>query len=220
MHPGFGPERREEAAPGTVRSAAAERSLHSAPLHGRRRARRYARRDTARWTDTVAGRAARSDRFAPERRERRCRRVSHACRFSELRPLISGIQSHLAELDVQPGDCVVLELANAVPSALLALSCLDAGLSVMLVPMAGPRCAGRRQQLRGATVLPLHCNGAGRAPARPTASRRPRELYRRAPQPELRPRERCGSRARPTATCARRAASAYRSSWPGPSRAS
>jgi acyl-coenzyme A synthetase/AMP-(fatty) acid ligase len=61
----------------------------------------------------------------------------HTCRFSELRPLISGIQSHLAELDVQPGDCVVLELANAVPSALLALSCLDAGLSVMLVPMEG-----------------------------------------------------------------------------------
>ena len=68
----------------------------------------------------------------------------HTCRFSELRGLISGIQSHLEERDVQPGDCVVLELANAVPSALLALSCLDAGLSVMLVPMEGlgARAAG------------------------------------------------------------------------------
>ena len=63
--------------------------------------------------------------------------ADHTCRFSELRGLISGIQSHLAEHDVQPGDCVVLELANSVPSALLALSCLDAGLSVMLVPMEG-----------------------------------------------------------------------------------
>ncbi len=61
----------------------------------------------------------------------------HACRFSELRDLLSIIQAHLAARNVRPGDCVALELANTVPSALLALSCLDAGSSVMLVPMEG-----------------------------------------------------------------------------------
>ena len=61
----------------------------------------------------------------------------HTCRFSELRDLISAVQAQLAASDVLPGDCVALELANTVPSALLALSCLDAGLSVMPVPMEG-----------------------------------------------------------------------------------
>src|SRR5215471_10734595 len=70
----------------------------------------------------------------------------HECRFSELRGLISGMQAHLAASDVQPGDCVALELANTVPSALLALSCLDADLSVMPVPMEGlgARVAGNK----------------------------------------------------------------------------
>jgi acyl-coenzyme A synthetase/AMP-(fatty) acid ligase len=68
----------------------------------------------------------------------------HECRFSALRGLISGIQAHLVAKNVEPGDCVALELANTVPSALLALSCLDAGLSVMPVPMdgLGARVAG------------------------------------------------------------------------------
>jgi len=61
----------------------------------------------------------------------------HTCRFSELRGLFSGIQAHLAERNVLPGDCIALELANTVPSALLALSCLDADISIMLVPMEG-----------------------------------------------------------------------------------
>jgi acyl-coenzyme A synthetase/AMP-(fatty) acid ligase len=61
----------------------------------------------------------------------------HECRFAELRRLISGIQTHLSTSNVLPSDCVALELANTVPSALLALACLDAGASVMLVPMEG-----------------------------------------------------------------------------------
>src|SRR6516164_4253607 len=61
----------------------------------------------------------------------------HTCRFSELRDLISAVQAQLAASDVLPGDCVALELANTVPSALLALSCLDVGLSVMPDPMEG-----------------------------------------------------------------------------------
>ncbi len=61
----------------------------------------------------------------------------HTCRYSELRGLISGLQGYLAERSVQSGDCVALELANTVPCALLALSCLDAGVSVLLVPMEG-----------------------------------------------------------------------------------
>ena len=122
----------------------------------------------------------------------------HTCRFSELRPLISGIQSHLAEHDVQPGDCVVLELANAVPSALLALSCLDAGLSVMLVPMEGlgARVAGSNFEApRFCRFIATVRDGLRSGPRRLDAAR---DLHRRAPQPELRPRERCGSRARPT----------------------
>jgi acyl-coenzyme A synthetase/AMP-(fatty) acid ligase len=70
----------------------------------------------------------------------------HTCRYAELRGLISGIQAYLAERGVQSGDCIALELANTVPCALLALSCLDGGLSVMLVPMEGlgARVAGSK----------------------------------------------------------------------------
>jgi len=71
----------------------------------------------------------------------------HTCRFAELRALVSGIQAYLAERDVQPSDCVALELGNTVPSALLALSCLDAGNSYLLAPMQGLGARGAGAEL-------------------------------------------------------------------------
>jgi len=38
---------------------------------------------------------------------------------------------------VQPADCLTLELTNSVPSALTVLACLDAGYSIMPMPIEG-----------------------------------------------------------------------------------
>jgi acyl-coenzyme A synthetase/AMP-(fatty) acid ligase len=59
------------------------------------------------------------------------------CRYPEVPEFLAAIQRHIADCGARPGDCLTLELANSVPSALTVLACLDAGYSVMLMPIEG-----------------------------------------------------------------------------------
>lgn len=61
--------------------------------------------------------------------------ADHECAFPEISEFLTAIQGRLAECRVRPDDCITLELANSVPSALLALACLDANHSVVLMPI-------------------------------------------------------------------------------------
>src|SRR3954447_3818262 len=61
----------------------------------------------------------------------------HECGYSEVPALIASIQEYLTQCGVQPAECVALELKNSVPSALTLLACLDAGYSIMPMPIEG-----------------------------------------------------------------------------------
>ena len=59
------------------------------------------------------------------------------CAYTDLPAFIASIQEHLMQCGVQPADCLTLELTNSVPSALTVLACLDAGYSIMPMPIEG-----------------------------------------------------------------------------------
>jgi acyl-coenzyme A synthetase/AMP-(fatty) acid ligase len=59
------------------------------------------------------------------------------CGYPEMPACIDAIQEYLTQCGVQPGECLTLELTNAVPSALMVLACIDAGYSIMPMPIEG-----------------------------------------------------------------------------------
>ena len=59
------------------------------------------------------------------------------CGYPEMPALVDAIQEHLAQSGIEPGECLTLELANTVPSALTMLACLDAGYGIMPMPIEG-----------------------------------------------------------------------------------
>jgi acyl-coenzyme A synthetase/AMP-(fatty) acid ligase len=61
----------------------------------------------------------------------------HRCTYPEIPERLDQIQSFLRDRAVRPGECITVELANSLPSAITVLALLDAGYSMLLVPAAG-----------------------------------------------------------------------------------
>jgi len=66
------------------------------------------------------------------------------CGYTEVPALLDSIAGYLAQCGVQPAECLTLELTNSLPSALTMLACMDAGYSIVPMPIEGrgARAAG------------------------------------------------------------------------------
>jgi acyl-coenzyme A synthetase/AMP-(fatty) acid ligase len=80
------------------------------------------------WRDAIESPANRASIIADAQQE---------CRYPDIPAFLEAIQKYLTQCGVQQAECLTLELTNSVPSALTMLACMDAGYSVMAVPIEG-----------------------------------------------------------------------------------
>jgi acyl-coenzyme A synthetase/AMP-(fatty) acid ligase len=80
------------------------------------------------WRDALHSPANRASIIADAQQE---------CGYPQIPALIAAIQEYLAQCGIQAGDCLTLELMNSVPCALTMLACMDAGYSIMAMPIEG-----------------------------------------------------------------------------------
>lgn len=66
----------------------------------------------------------------------------HQCRYPDIIGFLQILQTFLTSQGVQPCDCITVELNNSVRAALTALALLDAGYSMITMPVSGQGARG------------------------------------------------------------------------------